>query len=350
MACGEAPGPPAPGSAPAAAPPPAAAVRVYVSDETGGSVAVVDPESGQVVERIAVGKRPRGILLSRDGGRLFVALSGNPIAGPGIDESKLPPPDRSADGIGVVDLATHKVLRTYRSGQDPETFDVSPDGATLYVSNEDAAEMSVLDLKSGEVRARVKVGEEPEGVTVRPDGREVLVTCEADNTIAVVDTASLKVLTHIKVGPRPRFIVFAPDGRTAFVTIENAAAVDVIDAVAHTVIGTVQIPHTPAPGTMPPRPMGGALSRDGGQLFVSLGRARSVAVVDVAARKLLRTIDDVGTRPWGIGVSPDGRKLYTANGPSGDVSVIDIATGKVDRRIAVGGSPWGIAVAASERR
>jgi YVTN family beta-propeller protein len=68
-------------------------------------------------------------------------------------------------------------------------------------------------------------------------------------------------------------------------------------------------------------------------------------VLDATAKKFVRSIEDVGTRPWGIGLSPDGKKLYTANGPSGDVSVIDIASGKVDRRIDVGGSPWGIAVA-----
>ena len=70
-----------------------------------------------------------------------------------------------------------------------------------------------------------------------------------------------------------------------------------------------------------------------------------MAVIDVASRKFVRSIDEVGTRPWGIDISPDGRKLFTANGPSSDVSVIDVASGKVERRIAVGGSPWGIDVA-----
>ena len=46
-----------------------------------------------------------------------------------------------------------------------------------------------------------------------------------------------------------------------------------------------------------------------------------------------------------IAVSADGHKIYTANGPSGDVSVVDIATGTVDRRIAVGKSPWGVILA-----
>jgi YVTN family beta-propeller protein len=44
-------------------------------------------------------------------------------------------------------------------------------------------------------------------------------------------------------------------------------------------------------------------------------------------------------------VSPDGRKIYTANGPSGDVSIIDVASGAVEKKVKVGGSPWGIAVA-----
>src|SRR6266481_4174044 len=96
------------------------------------------------------GKRPRGAKLSHDGKSLFVALSGSPKAGPGVDESKLPPPDREADGVAVVDLAEAELVRTYHSGQDPESFDLSVDGKFLYVSNEETAEMTVLDLASGE--------------------------------------------------------------------------------------------------------------------------------------------------------------------------------------------------------
>src|SRR5687767_12573573 len=110
--------------------------RVYVSDETGGRVVIVDPVSGIVVTALAVGKRPRGLHVLGNGEGVLVALSGSPIAGPGVDESKLPPADRKADGIGVVDLASRKLLRTLPSGQDPETFDLSPDGKTLFVSNE----------------------------------------------------------------------------------------------------------------------------------------------------------------------------------------------------------------------
>ena len=324
-----------------AAPP--ADTRLYVSAEDGGEVVVLDPARGEVLARIPVGKRPRGVKLSRDGKQLYVALSGSPKGGPGVDESKLPPPDRAADGVGVVDLATHKLLRTLSSGQDPESFDLSRDGKTLYVSNEETAEMSVLDLGSGQVTHRVAVGKEPEGVTLRPDGKAVYVTSEEENEVVAVDTRNLRVLAHVATGPRPRSIAFARDGKTAFVTSENGALLTVVDIGRNAPAGTIKIEPV-AKTVLGPRPMGLALSPDGKLLYVSNGRGESVAVVDVAARKVTRLIDGVGARPWGIGVSRDGKWIYTANGPSGDVAVIEAATGKVEKRIKVGGLPWGLAV------
>ena len=335
------PPPPPPPPAPSATPVlTAGGPRVYISDETGGAIIVIDPSTRQMLGRINVGKRPRGLRLSHDGRQLLVALSGSPIAGPGVDESKLPPADRSADGIGVIDLATGKLSRVLKSGQDPESFDLSPDGARLYVSNEDAAEMSVVDMATGTVQSRVKVGEEPEGVTTRPGGQEVYVTCEGDGEVFVIETASGRIAARLKSGLRPRAVAFMEDGATAFITNENDATVTVVDAVRHRISGHVRLPQV-AGAAVPPRPMGVTISPDGSLVFVSLGRAQSIAVIDVKTRKLVRTIDSVGGRPWGIAIGADGKTLYTANGPSGDVSIVDIASGTVTARIATGGSPWG---------
>src|SRR5450755_3318118 len=77
---------------------------------------------------------------------IYVALSGSPIDGPDVDESTLPPPDKSVDGIGVFDVAQNKVLRVIKGGSDPENFDVSQDGTQIYVSNEDEAAVSIVDI------------------------------------------------------------------------------------------------------------------------------------------------------------------------------------------------------------
>jgi len=315
---------------------------LYASDEDRGDIVVIDPATAKVVTRIAVGKRPRGLKASRDGKLLYVALSGSPRAGPGVDESTLPPADRTADGIGVVDLAERRLVHTFQSGQDPESFDVSPDGQTLFVSNEDSGELTVLDTSNGAFRGRVQVGGEPEGVTVRPDGKVVFVTSEEEAKVAAVDTKTLQVVAKVPTGPRPRSIVTA-DGLTAFVTSELGAAVTMIDAAKYQAIGEIKV-QADAPSAPPPRPMGAALSRDGKELYVSCGRGGSIAVIDVAAKKQVRSINAVGDRPWGIALSADGKRLFTANGPSADVSIVNIATGHVDTRIQTGGLPWGVIV------
>jgi YVTN family beta-propeller protein len=325
----------APGPAPAA---------IYVSAEDSGEVVVIDPDRGEVTARIAVGKRPRGMKLSRDGRQLYVALSGSARGGPGVDESKLPPPDRGADGVGLVDLQARKLVKVFESGQDPESFDLSRDGKLLYISNEETAEMSVLDLGSGKIVRRVPVGDEPEGVTLRPDGRVVYVTSEQQSQLVAVDTRTLTVSARIDTGLRPRSVVFTRDGAFGFVTCENAAEVTVVDTAGKKAVAHIKIEPV-AKTVLGPRPMGAALSSDGKHIYVSNGRGESVAVIDARSRKVVKLIDGVGARPWGIAASADGKRLFTANGPSNDVSVIDIAAGTVEKRIKVAGLPWGLVAA-----
>lgn len=317
-----------------------ARAQVWVSAEDGGELACIDVENATVSARVRVGKRPRGIKVSRDQKSIFVALSGSPRGGPNVDESKLPPAERAADGIGVVDIAAKKLLRTHASGQDPESFDLSLDGKFLYISNEETAELSVLDLSAGKVVQQVGVGDEPEGVTLRPDGKVVYVTCEGDQVVVGVDTKTLKEVARIATGLRPRSITFDQAGRLGFVCDELSAGITVFDTASHAVVSTIKIEE---PNKVP-RPMGSVLSPDGKWLYVSTGRGGSVAVIDVGARKLDGIISDVGARPWGIGLSPDGKRLFTANGPSNDVSIIDTATRRLEKRVSVGGLPWGLVV------
>ncbi|MDT7812288.1 MAG: hypothetical protein QOJ42_2204, partial [Acidobacteriaceae bacterium] len=151
------------------APAETSAPRIYVTNEVGGDLTIIDSGNYNVLATVPLGKRPRGIHASPDHKTIYVALSGSPIAGPDVDESTLPPPDKTADGIGVFDVAQRKVVRIIPGGSDPENFDVSQDGAQLYTSNEDQAAVSVIDIASGTVAKTIPVGAQPEGVKVTPD-------------------------------------------------------------------------------------------------------------------------------------------------------------------------------------
>ncbi len=89
------------------------------------------------------------------------------------------------------------------------------------------------------------------------------------------------------------------DGATAFVTNENSGTVSVVNARAHAVVATLDIPK-PASAPTPARPMGVLLSPDGRRAYVSLGRAKAVAVIDAAARRVAGEFGDVGARPWAV--------------------------------------------------
>jgi len=327
---------------PAAPPPrPAGSYHVYVTNERSGNLTIIDSVTNEVVSTVPLGKRPRGIHVSPDKKTIYVALSGSPIAGPGVDEKDLPPPDKTADGIGVFDIKEGKLLKVIKGGSDPEEFDLSADGSLLYTSNEDKAEASIIDIAAGSVVASIKVGEEPEGVKTSPDGKFVYVTSENDGAIFVIDTATRKMVKSFKVGARPRSVAFFPDMMKAYVSRENDGALTIIDTVKQAKSGEIKIGD---PKADPPiKPMKVIPSSDGKIAYVSAGRGKKVFTIDTATDKVMDSFE-VGDRPWGIALSPDGKLLYTANGPSNDVSVVDLATKMVIKKIKAGTSPWGVLV------
>jgi YVTN family beta-propeller protein len=89
--------------------------------------------------------------------------------------------------------------------------------------------------------------------------------------------------------------------------------------------------------------MGLALSRDESTLYVTTGRAGTVAAIDLARRALVRSVPTGDrARPWGI-ASDRGEALVVANGPSGQIAVLDAASLALRRALSVGRSPWGVA-------
>jgi YVTN family beta-propeller protein len=321
--------------------------QVYVSNERSGDVTVIDGASFKVIATIPIGKRPRGIHAGPDGKTVYVALSGTPIEGPPeLDANGNPifkddddddvEADKSADGIGVVDVATRKLTKKIQVGSDPEEFDISRDGTWLYVSNEDVKTASAVNIATGKVEHIVALAQEPEGVAVAPDGKSLFVTCETGGDVFVVDTATFKVTGQLKVGARPRSVAFLQGGKFAVVPSESAGNLYVIDTAQNEVVKTIALPK----GS---RPMRIRVSPDGRRLYASTGRGGTVAVLDAASFALLDSIA-VGKRPWGIALSPDGKYLFSANGPSNDVSVVDLAINKEIARVKAGDSPWGVAI------
>lgn len=304
---------------------PAFAERLYVSNERAGTIQIVDTKSDSVILTARIADRPRGLAVSPDGKRLYVAVSW-------WRDGKRP--RTNAERIAALDTQTLKSVRNYSGGTDPECVAVSPNGQRLYLSNEDAGTASIVDVASGKHRETLVVGTEPEGVTASPDGKWVYVTAETSNVVTVIDAQKEKVAANIMVDPRPRVTIFTKDGTRAWASAEIGGTVQLIDVKRQRVIKRVRLGATD-------KPVGMVLSPDERTLYVATGRGNGVAIVDVATMKMTSKIP-TGVRVWGIALSRDGRKLYAANSLSNTISVIDTAAKRVVKTIGTDDGPWAL--------
>jgi YVTN family beta-propeller protein len=86
---------------------PALANKVFVSNERGNTVTVIDSDTWEVIAEFPSGNRPRGIAISPDGTELYVCASDD-------------------DTVRVFDPETYEELHTLPSGPDPELFILHP--------------------------------------------------------------------------------------------------------------------------------------------------------------------------------------------------------------------------------
>ena len=297
------------------------AETIFVSDEAADCVQAVDGASLKVLECIKVGERPRGMVASSDGKRLYVAVS-------------------NANRIAVIDTESRKVLRSFDSGSDPETFAVSPDEKRLFIGNEDSNLLTIIDITDGRKLKEVQVGGEPEGTAISPDGRTVIQTSESASMAHVIDAMSGELRANLIVDTRPRYVAFTPDGRRFWISSEIRSTVTAFDSATLKQVAKVDFEAAKiSDGVI--QPVGIRFTKDGRRAFVALGRAKLVAEVDPHTLAIVRTWP-VGFRAWNLALSPDESRIYTADGLDGTMSVIDLATNGPAAKVKLGGKPWGI--------
>jgi YVTN family beta-propeller protein len=70
-----------------------------------------------------------------------------------------------------------------------------------------------------------------------------------------------------------------------------------------------------------------------------MGRANHVGFVDVASRKLVKTVL-VGKRAWHVATNKDDSQLVVTNGLSDDITIVDVGAGKALKSVPVGRVPY----------
>jgi YVTN family beta-propeller protein len=163
----------------------------YVASQEPGRFAlvVIDLSSRSALRSLALDKAPRDPEFTYDGKALYVTLAGvsaievlDPVTGKRVAEAPTGASPHVAklyrgaafatavvQGPGELQLfdpTTHQPVRSIAVGKQPH-WQASPDGKTVYVTNEGSNDVSVVDLASGQT-ATIAVGTAPRKIVVQP--------------------------------------------------------------------------------------------------------------------------------------------------------------------------------------
>ncbi|MCG8603381.1 YncE family protein [bacterium] len=253
---------------------------------------------------------PTGVAVSHNG-TLVLATSRRPLA---------------LNGIVAVNRPPLAPCRPIEVGEEPWGIAISPDGSKAYVANSMDGTLSIIDLsriddwcnnpQTADLKLDppISVGLQPRGVTVSPDGSTVFVTNNLSHNMTVIDVRrnGFHVLGTYAVGDYPSGVDVSSDGLLAYTANAGSNTISVVDVAsiranpaADPITGSIQLVTGAGPQGIRVSP------QDPRKIYVANAGNNTVAEVDLNNPNPVRyTSPRSGIRiTGGIDIAPDGSFL-----------------------------------------
>jgi YVTN family beta-propeller protein len=290
----------------------------YCANEQQRTVDVFDTRTLRLVEQIALSERPNKIVVNKKHRKIYAGIVNRSakVVGPGFQ----PNADGSAASVvDVIDIATHKVIKSIKVHHTVHNTYVTPDDNYVVAG----------------LRGEVDPGE-PTIEVIDP---------RTDTVVWGMELTGHKQYgrTHHEV--RPMAFEANPDGSTKrmFAQITNLHGFAIVDWAQRKEVGRINLPDIPEAERnkdgIQGSPAHGLLIAPDGKTLWSTSKFNSrVYAYSMPDLKYLGEVK-VGTVPDWLTFTPDSKKLYVANAHDNTVSVIDVAARKELSRIKVGQVP-----------
>jgi YVTN family beta-propeller protein len=169
----------------------------------------------------------------------------------------------------------------------------------------------------------------------------LLVLNKSDDTVSFIDLASARIKATLPTGDGPHEVAVSGDGKTAVVTNYGDTAnpgktLTVVDVPGKKVLRTIDLGNYSRPH--------GIVWLQGDEIAVTVEGSKALLIVGVNDGKVKHAIqtDQAGTHM--VAVSPKHRRAFTANIGSGSTTVIDLASHRRVTDVTTGKGAEGIAV------
>jgi YVTN family beta-propeller protein len=269
---------------------------------------------------------------------------------------------KQSHSLEIVDPSTLKVVATIPAGNDPHEVVASSDGKRAYISNYGFGAyhtISVADLVAQKALPLIDLTPlgGPHGLDFA--GGELYFTAEVNKVFGRYNPATKRIDWILGTGQnRTHMIVVSKNLDRIFTSNVNSGTISIIEKVAEH-----PGPPPPPPGvTHRPAPPRGAqgweetvihtgvgtegfdVSPDGKELWSAAAEGGTVSIINIAAKKVVQTLDAHVTGANRLKFTPDGKYVFVSRlrGDAGDVAIFDAATRREVKRLSLGHGAGGI--------
>jgi YVTN family beta-propeller protein len=296
---------------------------LLVLDKEDSMLSIIDPATSKTVARILTGEGPHEITASDDGKLAFVANYGARTPG---------------STISVIDLVAQKELRRVDLGALRRPHGIMFADARVWFTAEQNRLIARYDPAASQIDWLLGIGQNGTHMLVFSKDRSQIFTSNiGSDSLTLLERSSDSVgwsATNIGVGKGPEGGDISPTGREYWAANSGDGSISIIDIAAKKVVQTLDV-QTGRSNRL-------KFSPDGKLVLVSDLGNNALLVLDAASRKELKRLN-LGRQPEGILIVPDGSRAYAAVAGENVVAVLDLKTLDVTSRISTGKGPDGMA-------
>lgn len=308
--------------------------KIYVANEEGGSISVIDLQDSLKVTSIDI---------SGNSGEMFMAHNVQVAPnGKSVWVTAVPMDSNGINQLIVIDPNTSTIKKRIQLGKDLHVAHVVLDNESKYafVTAKESNQVIQVDASTYQVLRKFELGAGHSPHGLRYSNGKLYVANMDSKSMSVINIADGKI-TDILLGGVVVQTAVTQDGKFVFASLYDTKEVVRYD------LQSGQIKRIPLPvGAQGPIQL--YTTPDSRLLYVAdqgelMERpvSNKVFVIDISNAKVISTIT-VGNKAHGVVVSKDGKTVYVTNSMDNTVSIIDVATQKVTRTVSVGKGPNGI--------
>jgi YVTN family beta-propeller protein len=254
--------------------------RIYVANNGGGSVSVIDGLSDTVSATVEVGQLPYVLAVNAVTNKVFVSRT-------------------FSDVMTVIDGATNAISTSKAGSADSVVVDSKKDRA--YLTGWEGMSLTAVDSTGSSVGKIRMGGMHLWGVAVDESVGRIYATRAGGAKLAIVDE-STGVVSDVATGAIPCAVAVNAANGMVYVANHGDDSVTVIDGAKLAVVATVKV------GV---QPQGIAVDAKKNRIYVANVHGKSVSVIDGARNVVVGTFD-VGKNPYAVAVNQESGKVYVA--------------------------------------